>query len=92
MKETISMKDKLKAEGKVILESKVGEKKVVVGNKVLKVTKIILVYMQSIDSRGKAEVRIEVNKVNALYQERASTHNIIQWHITVEMEKVSQDN
>jgi len=86
------MKDKLKAEGKVILESKVGEKKVVVGNKVLKVTKIILVYMQSIDSRGKAEVRIEVNKVNALYQERASTHNIIQWHITVEMEKVSQDN
>jgi len=66
LKEAMTIKDKLEAEGKVVPESKVGEKRVVVGNKVLKVAKIILAHMQPIDGRGKAEVEDGVNKVNAL--------------------------
>jgi len=62
----MSMKEKLESEGKVILENRVGEKRVVVGNKLLKVTKIILAHMHSIDSRGRAEVEDRVNKVNVL--------------------------
>jgi len=38
----------------------------VVGNKVLKVAKIILAHMQPFDGRGKAEVKDGVNKVTAL--------------------------
>ena len=53
LKQAMIMKDKLEAEGKVVPESKVGEKRVVVGNKVLKVAKIVLVHMQSINRRGK---------------------------------------
>jgi len=86
------MKEKLEAEGKVIPENRVEEKRVVVGNKVLKVAKIILAHMQSIDGRGKVEVEDEVNKVNALLREKAITNNAIPWHAIVEIGKRSQDN
>ena len=92
LKEAMSMKEKLEAEGKFILESKVGEKKVVVGNKVLKVTKIVLAHIQPIDGRGKAKVEDGVNKVNALLRERAITNNTIPWHTTVKIGKGSQDD
>jgi len=45
LKVGISKKEKLEAERKVVPENKVGEKRVVVGNKVLKVVKIILAHM-----------------------------------------------
>ena len=77
LKEAMVMKDKLEAEGKVVLESKIGEKRVVVGNKVLKVAKIVLAHMQSIDGRGKAEVKDGVNMVNTLLREKAITDNRI---------------
>jgi len=86
------MRDKLEAEGKVIPENKVGEKRVVVGNKVLKVAKIILAHMQPIDGRGKVEVEDGINKVNALLREKAITNNSIPWHATVEIGKGSQDD
>ena len=86
------MRDKLEAEGMVILENKVGEKRVVVGNKVLKVAKIILAHMQPIDGRGKVEVEDGINKVNALLREKAITNNSIRWHATVEIGKGSQDD
>jgi len=89
LKETMTMKDKLEVEGKVIPKSKVGEKRVVVGNKVLKVAKIILAHMQPINGKGKAEVEDGVNKVNALLREKAITSNTIPWHTTVEIRKVS---
>jgi len=89
LKEAMTMRDKLEVEGKVIPESKVGEKRVVVGNKVLKVAKIILAHMQAIDGRGKAELEDEVNKVNALLREKAITNNTISWHTTVEIGKGS---
>jgi len=92
LKEAMTMKDKLEAEGKVIPESKVGEKRVVVGNRVLKVAKIVLAHMQQIDGRGKAEVEDGVNKVNALLWEKAITNNTIPWHTTVEIGKGSQDD
>ena len=92
LKEAKTMRDKLEVEGKVIPESKMGEKRVVVGNKVLKVAKIILAHMQSIDGRGKAEVEDGVNKVNALLREKAITNNTIPWHTTVEIGKGSQDD
>ena len=92
LKEAMTMREKLEAEGKVIPENKVGEKRVVVGNKVLKVAKIILAHMQSIDGRGKAEVEDGVNKVNALLREKAITNNTIPWHTTVEIGKGSQDD
>jgi len=91
LKEAITMKDKLEAEGKVIPESKVGEKRVVVGNKILKVAKIILAHIQLIDRRGKAEVEDGFNKVNALLREKAITNNTIPWHTTAEIGKGSQD-
>jgi len=50
---------------------------VVVGNKVLKVAKVILGHMHSIDGRGKAEVEDGVNKVNTLLWEKAITDNTI---------------
>jgi len=77
LKEVMSMKEKLEAEGKVVPENKVEEKRVVVGNKVLKVTKIILAYMQSIDRKGKTQVEDEVNKVNTLLREKVITNNSI---------------
>ena len=89
MKEAMSMKEKLEAEGKVVPENKVGEKRVVVGNKVLRVARIILAHMQSIDGRGKAEVEDGVNKVNALLQEKAIANNTVPWHVTVEIGKGS---
>jgi len=92
LKEAMTMREKLEAEGKVILESKVGEKRVVVGNRVLKVAKIILAHMQPIDGRGKAEVEDGVNKVNALLREKAITDNAIPWHATVEIGKGTQDD
>jgi len=49
LKEAMTMREKLEVEGKVVPESKVGEKRVVVGNRVLKVAKVILAHMQSID-------------------------------------------
>jgi len=61
LKDAMMMREKLDAEGKVIPESKVGEKRVVVGNRVLKVAKIILAHVQPIDRRGKAEVEDGVN-------------------------------
>jgi len=92
LKEAMTMRDKLEVEGKVIPESKVGEKRVVVGNKVLKVAKIILVHMQPIDGRGKAELEDGVNKVNALLREKAITNNTILWHTTMEIGKGTQDD
>jgi len=92
LKEAMTMRDQLEAEGKVVPESKVGEKRVVVGNKVLKVAKIILAHIQPIDGRGKAEVEDGVNKVNALLREKAITDNTIPWHTTVEIGKASQDD
>ena len=92
LKEAITMKDKLEAEGKVVPESKVGEKRVVVGNKVLKVAKIILAHMQLFDGRRKVEVEDGVNKVNALLREKAITNNTIPWHTMVEIGKASQDD
>jgi len=92
LKEAMSMKEKPEAEGKVVPENKVGKKRVVVGNKMLKVAKIILAHMQSIDGRGKAEVNDGVNKVNALLQEKAITNNGILWHTTVEIGKGFQDD
>jgi len=89
LKEAMTMKEKLEAEGKIIPENKVGEKRVVVGNKVLKVAKIILAYMQSINGRGKAEVEDGVNKVNTLLREKAITDNTIPWHASVEIGKGS---
>jgi len=77
LKEAMMMREKLEAEGKVIPENKVGKKRVVVGNKMLKVAKIILAHMQSIDGRGKVEVEDGVNKVNALLREKALPNNII---------------
>jgi len=92
LKEAMTMKERLEAEGKVVPENKVGEKRVVVGNKVLKVAKIILAHMQPIDRRRKAEVEDGVNKVNALLREKAITTNTIPWHTTVEIRKRSQDD
>jgi len=92
LKEVMTVKEKLKAEGKIVPKNKVGEKKVVVGNKVLKVANSILAYMESIDGRGKAEVEDGVNKVNALIQEKAITNNTIPWHVSVEIGKGSQDD
>jgi len=92
LKEAMVMKERLEAEGKVVPENKVGEKRVVVGNKVLKVAKIILAHVQSIDGRGKAEVENVVNKVNALLRDKAITNNLIPWHATVEIGKGSQDD
>jgi len=92
LKEAMSMKEKLEAEGKVIPENKVKEKRVVVGNKVLKVAKIILAHMPTIDGRGKAEVEDGVNKVNGLLREKAITNNTIPWHTTTEIGKGSQDD
>jgi len=65
---------------------------VVVGNKVLKVAKIILAHMQSIDGRGMVEVEDGVNKVNALLREKAINNNTIPWHTTVEFGKGSQND
>ena len=87
LKEAMTMKDKLEAEVKVVPESKVREKRVVVGNKVLKVAKIILAHMQPIDGRGKAEVEDGLNKVNALLREKAITNNTIPWHTIAEIGK-----
>jgi hypothetical protein len=56
LKEALDMTKKLKDEGKSIPKNKVGEKRVVVGNRVLKVAKIVLAHMNPIDGRGKAEV------------------------------------
>ena len=92
LKEAMAVKDKLEAEEKVVPEYKVGEKRVVVGNRVLKVAKIILAHMQPIDGRGKAEVEDGVNKVNALLREKAITNNTIPWHTTVEIGKGTQDD
>jgi len=92
LKEAMMTKEKLEAEGKVVPESKVGEKRVVVGNRVPKVAKIILAHMQPIDGRGKAEVEDGVNKVNSLLREKAVTNNAIPWHTTVEIGKGSQDD
>jgi len=92
LKEAMTIKDKLEAEGKIVPESKVGEKRVVVGNRVLKVAKIILAHMQSIDGREKAEVEDGVNKGNALLREKAITNNAIPWHTTVEIGKRTQDD
>jgi len=92
LKEAMTMKEKLEAEGKFIPESKVGEKRVVVGNKVLKVAKIILAHLQPIDGRGKAEVEDGVNKVKALLWEKAITNNAIPWLTTVEIGKGTQDD
>jgi len=92
LKEAMTVKDKLEAEAKVIPESKVGEKRVVVGNKVLKVAKIILAHMQLVDGRGKVEVEDGVNKVNALLPEKAITNNTIPWHTSVEIGNGSQDD
>jgi len=92
LKEAMTMREKLEVEGKVVPESKVGEKRVVVGNRVLKVVKIILAHMQSIDGRGKAEVEDGVNKANSLLREKAVTNNAIPWHTTVEIGKGSQDD
>jgi len=89
LKEAMSMKEKLEVEGKVVPKNKVGEKRVIVGNKVFKLAKIILAHMQSIDGRGKAVVEDRVNKVNTLLQEKAITNNEIQWHTTVEIGKGS---
>jgi len=86
------MRDKLEVEGKVIPESKVGEKRVVVGNKVLKVTKIILAHIQAIDGTGKVELEDVVNKVNALLREKAITNNTLPWHTTVEIGKGTQED
>jgi len=92
LKEVMVMKDKLEAKGKVVPESKVGKKRVVVGNKVLKMAKIVLAHMQSLDGRGKAEVEKRVNKVNAILREKAITNNTIPWHTTVKIGKGSQDD
>jgi len=92
LKEAMMIKGKLEAEGKVVPESKVGEKRVVVGNKVLKVAKIILSHMQPMDGRGKAEVEDGVNKVNALLWEKAIINYAIPWHTTVEIGKGTQDD
>ena len=92
LKEAISMKEKLEAEGKVVPENKVGEKRVVVDNKLLKVGKIILAHIQSIDGRGKGEVEDGVNKVNTLLREKAITNNVIPWYATVEIGKGTQNN
>jgi len=92
LKEAMMMKKKLEAKGKVVPESKVGEKRVVVGNRVLKVAKIILAHMQPIDRRGKMEVEDGVDKVNALLREKAITNNAIPWHTTVEIGKGTQDD
>ena len=91
LKEAMTMKERLEAEGKVMPGNKVGEKRVVMGDKVLKVAKIILAHMQSINGRRKAEVEDVVNKVNALLGEKAITNNTILWHTTVEIGKGSQD-
>jgi len=92
LKEAMKMKERLEAEGKVVPESKVGEKRVVVGYKVLKVAKIILAHMQSIDGKGKAEVEDGINKINTLLREKAITHNTIPWHTTVVIGRGSQDD
>jgi len=92
LKEAMTMKEKLEAKGSVIPESKIGEKRVVVGNKVLKVAKIILAHIQSIDGRGKAEVKDGVNKVNALLREKVIIDNTIPWHASIETKKGSQDD
>jgi len=92
LKEAMTTREKLEMEGKTVPESKVGEKRVVVGNRVLKVAKIILAHMQSIYGRGKAEVEDGVNKVNALLREKAITNNAIPWHTTVEIGKGTQDD
>jgi len=86
------MREKLEAEGKVVPENKVGEKRVVVVNKVLKVAKIILAHMQSIDRRGKAEAEDGMNKVNALLGEKTITNNSIPWYAIVEIGKGSQND
>jgi len=83
--EAMTMKEKLETKGKIVPENKVGDKRVVVGNKVLKVAKIILAQMQSIDVRGKAKVERGVNKVNALLREKAITNNSVPWHTIVEI-------
>jgi len=92
LKEAMTMREKLEVEGKVVPESKVGEKRVVVGNRVLKVAKIILAHMQPIDGRGKVEVEDGVNKVNSLLREKAVTNNAIPWHTTGEIGKGSQED
>jgi len=92
LKEAMTTREKLEVEGKIVPESKVGEKRVVVGNRVLKVAKIILAHMQSIDGRGKAEVEDGVNKFNSLLREKAITNNDIPWHTTLEIGKGSQDD
>jgi len=92
LKAAMMTREKLEVEGKIVPEIKLGEKRVVVGNRVLKVVKIILAHMQSIDGRGKAEVEDGVNKVNSLLREKAVTNDAIPWYTTVEIGKGSQDD
>jgi len=89
LKVAMIMKEKVEANGKIVPESKIGEKRVVVGNRVLKVAKINLAHMQLINGRVRAEVEDGVNKVNALLREKAITNNAIPWQTTVEIGKGS---
>ena len=91
LKEAISVKEKLEAEGKLVPESKVEEKRVVVRNRVLKLALIFLAHRQAIEGRGKTEVEAAVKKVNNLLREKAITNNTIPWHTIVEVGKGSQD-
>jgi len=92
LKEAVEMKKKLEKEGMVVSESKVGEEIIVVGNKVMRVARIILAHMQSIDSKGKMEVQEGVNKANALLREKAITEGNTPWHVTAEVGKGERDD
>jgi hypothetical protein len=92
VKEALEMTRKLEDEKKTIPENKVGEKRIIVGNKVLKVAKIILAHMNPIDGRGKVDVQDRANKVNALLREKAITESTTPWHAAVEIGKGNSED
>ena len=79
LKEAMGMKRKIEEETNREVENKVGDRKQVGNDKILKTVRIIVVHMNPIDGKGKVELEKAVEETSKLLDVLAQTNRILGW-------------
>ena len=81
LKQAIGMKKKIEEKESREVENKVVDKKQVVNGKILKTVRIVVVHMNPIDGRGKAELEKSVGQTSKLLDVLAQTNRRLGWKV-----------
>ena len=92
LKEAMGMKKKIKEESNREVENRVGNKKQVVNEKILKTVRIVVAHINPIDGKGKTELEKAMGETSKLLDILAQTNKTLSWRVKATVGFGDQNN